>query len=506
VTDRPPCARRTATPLRCACAVLFVLVAHHVTPARSSDLTFESLGGWWGAEPVYNGQPSTVYLHFASEDGKQVVRLSMMAIGGFDQPIGTVTVSGNRLDMQPYPWPLDYDCERDVLGGVLPDAAVPVHRIAVEFHRIEAPARPAPRAWNYPSRDAAWSRELGSPVWAGLALDRKRGQLVVGADDGDLLAIPVDGRAPHWRFATHGPVRARATVAGDAIYVPSDDGNLYKLDAATGRELWRAMIDAGSPPRVPTTDETSRWDFYSSSATVDQQRVFIGSRNGRIHALDARSGEPLWEVDSGEPVTSTPVVERDRLFVAGYDGTVRALSTADGRTVWTYDTGQPIPADLALAGGRVLAGSRSYDLVALDAANGQPRWTRYLWFSWVDSAPVVDDGVVYLGSSDATSVFAMELASGQPRWQTRVPGWAWPQVVLAGDRLVAVTASHGTFRPGYFGAVVALDRRSGEIVWLNRLARPGTKLEWGYGAAPVADENFVYVADLSGRLSAIPIR
>ena len=64
---------------------------------------------------------------------------------------------------------------------------------------------------------------------------------------------------------------------------------------------------------------------------------------------------------------------------------------------------------MVVAGDRVLVGSRSYDLIALDAATGKELWKHYYWFSWIESPPVVRDGVIYTGSSDATNVYAINL-------------------------------------------------------------------------------------------------
>lgn len=471
--------------------------------SNAAELSFDELTGWWSAEPVHNGQSSTVYLQFIEEDGKQVARLGMLAIGGFDTPFGTVILSGDALDMQPYPWPLSYDRKRGTLNGFLPEAAVPVHRIAVQFQRIDPPTRPEPDSWNFPRPLREWATDLGSAVWAGLALDRDSGRLIVGTDAGDVIALATADGAPIWRFTASGAIRARPTVAGADLYVPSDDGYLYKLEAATGRELWRARIASNSPPRVATSDGKSRWDFYASSALIDGERLYVGSRDGSFRALDTASGSELWRIQTGDLVTSSPALYQDLVFFAGFDGRIRAVARSHGKERWQYDTGKPIPADLVVSDDLLLTGSRSYDLLALDARTGTKRWSYYYWFSWVDSAAVVAEGIAYVGSSDATSVFAVDVERGRLIWQRRVPGWAWARPVLVGNRVITTTASHGSYRPRSMGAVLAIDRASGEIEWLEPGVHAGEKLEWGFGSAPVADEHKVYAADLSGRVYAL---
>ena len=129
-----------------------------------------------------------------------------------------------------------------------------------------------------------------------------------------------------WKFPTRGPVRGSPVVAGELVLFGSGDGNLYALEAASGRERWRATLGgavASAPAvagglvfatsrerRMTALDlETGRerwrfeagpdlpfrwgWDFWLSSPAVADARVFFGSGDANLYALDAKSGRKL---------------------------------------------------------------------------------------------------------------------------------------------------------------------------------------------------------------------
>jgi len=482
------------------------VVAATSSIARAEAFKFADVAGWWSAEPEFAGETSRVVLHLLEENGKQTARLSLLGIGGYDVPIGTVTVNGMTLDMQPFPFPLHFDAQHGTLRGQLPDAAVPVYRIPVEFRRIEPLAKPVPQAWDFPHPRVRWTFDTGAAVWAGIEHDPASGLIFVANDAGTLHALDAKG-AVRWQFATGKPIKARPAVIGDSVYLASDSGFLYKLDKRSGAQRWRAKIDRGSPERIPANKEGSRWDRYSSSVVADNERVYVGSRDNTLYALDVATGSELWHVRTQDMLTATPALYRDLVLFADYKGVVQAVGASDGKTRWTYDAKLPVAGDLVVDAGRVFVGSRTYELIALDAANGQELWKHYYWFSWIESPPVVRDGVVYTGSSDGLGVFAIDARDGKRRWKAAVPGWAWPRTAVGERLVVAGTVGLGPYPGSRAGSLVGIDRASGAIRWLY-LEPPSAatlekKAEWGFAAAPAMSDGVVYAADLQGRVHAI---
>ena len=478
-----------------------------VGPARAADtFQFSDVAGWWSAEPQYGGESSRVLLHFLEENGKQAVRISLLGIGGYDVPIGTVTIDGMTLDMKPYPFPLRFDPKAGTLSGFLAEEAVPVYKIPVEFRRVEPLAKPAPRTWDLPRPRERWTFDTGAAVWAGIERDAQSGLIFVANDSGTLHALDAQG-ALRWKFATDEPIKARPSVIGDSVYLAADTGFLYRLDKRSGKERWRAKIDRGSPQRIAPYKEGSRWDRYGSSVVADSKRVYVGSRDNTLYALDLASGKEQWRVETKDMMTATPALYRDTVLFADYKGIVQAVGASDGKSRWTYDAKLPVAGDLVVDADRVFVGSRTYDLIALDAANGKELWKHYYWFSWIESPPVVRDGVVYTGSSDGVGVFAIDARDGSLRWKAAVPGWAWPRTAVGDKLVVAATVGAGAYPGARAGSLVAIDRATGAIRWMY-LEPPSAdtiakKAEWGFAAAPAISDGVVYAADLQGRVHAI---
>jgi outer membrane protein assembly factor BamB len=485
-------------------ALMLAVPAGAQNPVRFADLE-----GWWSADPAHGGESSRVALQFVAKDGRQEGRLWLMGIGAYDIPLGTVAISGNSIDFQPQAFPLAWNAADQTLSGVLPADAAPVYEIPVEFRRAQPVEKPAPPEWKTPRPKVAWSLETGAPVWAGLERDAKRGLLFVGNDAGDLHAIDHRGKR-RWKFATGKPIRAQPTAWGKHVYVVSDSGYVHKLDMGSGAEVWRARVDTTNEPRLPASDPKTRWDRYGSSVIGDAKQLYVASRDKNLYALDIGTGRERWRVAAGDIMTATPALHGGNVIFAAHDGKVHAVSALDGAARWSYDAKLAVPGDVIVADDRVLLGSRSYDLIALDVATGKELWKRYYWFSWIESPPVVNQGVIYTGSSDATGVYALNLVDGSLRWKTAVPGWSWQRPAINKEWLLTGTVGSGAYPGTRAGSFVALDRATGALRWVY--LDPPTeetakaRKSWGFAAAPAIGEGVVFAADLDGKVFAFELR
>jgi outer membrane protein assembly factor BamB len=492
-----------AAPLPLCSLATAVLLALPGSPARAEDVAFSTLAGTWQGEATHRGQRTPLWLEVGTEGEKQVAKLTIPAAGlyGLARP---ARIAGSSLLVGESGLPFAYDAGAGTLTAVLPKSMVPVYRIEAVFHRTDAAPPKAPAADPLPPAPApAWTRRLDGPVWAGIAHDAASGLVLVGTDAGSLFALRASDGREAWRARTGGAIRARPAVSGGDVYALSDDGFLYKLALRTGKRLWRSRVDRGDYVRLPGTDPKSRWDRYGSTPLVGAGRVYVGSRDGALVALDAATGARRWSAPAGDMVTAGPAALGDAVFFASYDGKVRAVGAADGKLRWQWDGQIAIPNDVVVADGRVLVGSRAYDLTALDPADGKPIWQYYYWFSWVESPPRVRDGVAYVGSSDAVKMFAFDARDGKLRWERPVPGWSWSQPAVLGELVFAGTIGAVGYPIPRAGALVAIDRASGAVRWAHR-PEPPQQGEWGYAAAPAIAGERVVAADLAGVVRAFP--
>lgn len=224
-----------------------------------------------------------------------------------------------------------------------------------------------------------------------------------------------------WRFATGGPVRSTPAVRDGVVYVGSGDGRLYALDRRSGRERWR--FDAGSS--------------VASSPAVADGRVFFGDRAGRFHALDAHTGEEVWRVatgpeaswawghESADIFTSSPAVVDGRVVFGSGDGRVHAVRADDGGALWSTPVNGRVRSSPAVRDGVVVVGSADGSVYVLSLDDGsvlerfdtEGRSLRSADFGFdrktVQSTPAVVDGRVFVGAKDG-HLYAFDLGEGGP--------------------------------------------------------------------------------------------
>jgi outer membrane protein assembly factor BamB len=94
-----------------------------------------------------------------------------------------------------------------------------------------------------------------------------------------------------WSYPA-GPVSTSPTVADGVVYVGSEGGIVYALNASSGAKIWSYATGDG----CETGEEC---DPIASSAAVVNGRVYVGSLYGNLYALRAATGGPLWRYQTG---------------------------------------------------------------------------------------------------------------------------------------------------------------------------------------------------------------
>jgi outer membrane protein assembly factor BamB len=418
----------------------------------------------------------------------------------WESPLGIAVVQGD--DVRIGPMTLVYDRVAGPLSGILPAAFVPVYELRATFRRspsLDQALRPDPSA---PIAEPVWVFDAEAPIWADATF--ASGAVLAGADDGRLHAIDARTGKSRWTFRAGGAIRARSAIFGDSVFIQADDGLVYKVDAKSGVERWRARVMEKPVTRASLADPNSRYNERTSAANLLNGRLFVGTQDGRIVAIDAATGGELWTARTGDVIVSTPLVAEERVYVGSFDGKVYALDAATGAQMWTYDTGAPVTSSPALYDGLVIVGSRSYDLVALDAATGRVVWTRYYWYSWVESSASILGGVAYIGSSDAAKLFAFYARSGRHVWEVDAAGAAWAQPVVSASRVYIGSVGTLNYMGPHRAMALAVDRKTGRPVW-HRIfpppaGAPGLVTTWGFAGSPALGAGLVFFGSLDGRV------
>lgn len=231
--------------------------------------------------------------------------------------------------------------------------------------------------------------------------------LVRAADTGR-ASEPAD-----WTFDTGGPVFSSPTVVDSTVYIGSQRGAVYALNAKTGKQLW--------------TFETSE-PVDSSPFVIDQsgdgnsanRLVLVGCDDTELYAIDAESGDQEWRIETNGRIQGSPVVGAETLFIVGDNDGLYAVDTASGEQRWFSEYRSASYASPTVTEDTVFLRGRK--LRALDPRSGWQRWQFNLG-SGTYSSPTVADGTVYVGdrernggSNSAGNLYALDAESGDEEW------------------------------------------------------------------------------------------
>lgn len=342
------------------------------------------------------------------------------------------------------------------------------------------------------------------PVWNGWGVDAANTRFQPASAAGlDRDSVPKLKLKWAFGFPDAWSTFGQPTVVAGRVFVGSEDGTVYALDAQSGCIYWTY--------KAPSTVKTA------VSLSPDRHLAYFGDTTANVYAVDAASGSLLWKtnVDShpAARITGSPLLFDGRLYVpvssgeegsatdpkypcCTFRGSVAALDAQSGKQIWKAYT---IPEAAKPTGRRNAVGTE------LRGPSGGAVW----------SSPTVDPRrrVIYVGTgnsySDPASPFtdaivALDMASGKTLWSKQLtPNDRWNIACVAPDKANCPENPGDDFDFGAppilrtlpdgrrlliagqkSGVVYALDPDSaGKLVWQARIGRGSALggIEWGGG-------------------------
>ncbi len=205
----------------------------------------------------------------------------------------------------------------------------------------------------------------GGDVSSSPALSADENTLYVGSWDGYLYAIDTSDGSEAWKFMTGSAISGSPAVGSDGtVYIGSWDGKLYAVDPATASELWSYTTDGYIRSSPALADDGT---IYISASWV-QHPVVTTYYYEELYAIQpptsgGGTGTSLWEVDlgssggsgDGDQIVSLAAVDGgERIYIGGKDFRVHAVDPTDGSDVWSYLTDNWVDASPAIDDNGVL--------------------------------------------------------------------------------------------------------------------------------------------------------
>jgi outer membrane protein assembly factor BamB len=226
--------------------------------------------------------------------------------------------------------------------------------------------------------------------------------------------------------------------------------------------------------------------------------VYVAAADGTLARLEADTGRQIWRIKAGTPLTAGVGASADTIAVGAAGGVVLAFS-ADGKQRWKAQASSEILGSPAVSQGLVIVRSIDNRIVAFDADSGIRKWQlqRNAPALALRSAPgiAVDSQSAYVGLPGGRLV-SLALSNGGPRWEVAVgdPRGATELERIADVSGMPLLLGRDVCAVAYQGRLGCVDAASGATRWAKEFSS-----EVGLGA----DERYVYGADDRGNVSAL---
>lgn len=283
-------------------------------------------------------------------------------------------------------------------------------------------------------------------------------------------------------------------VAYGKVFVAERFGLITAFDQENGKELWQQNLRRVFATGVLKKNNGAR---LSAGLSSGFDKVFVGSENGVLFALDQNSGEVLWQAQTRGELLSDPTVVDAKVVVNTGAGKVQAFDVETGEELWTYELTLP---SLVLRGtsaaattqGAAFVGTADGKLAAIFAQQGAPIWEAKLaeasGSNELDRMVDSDAKPLVLGTTLYASAFngnlaAVEVRSGQIKWKRQYSSYT--PMDLEGNDLY-LTDSDGT--------IYSVNRLNGLETWAN------SELTGRLVTGPAVLGDYLLVGDFEGYL------
>ena len=272
-----------------------------------------------------------------------------------------------------------------------------------------------------------WKRRIGRLNASSPAFHRNR-LYIVNLVPGHVLKLDAKTGRTIWKRTLPSRAESSPIVIGRTVYFGCEDGNLYAMSTVNGNVRWATGLGGA----------------VKSAAAYYGGKLFVGDYGGYMNAVDAESGELVWQSGSLGPgfgasgaFYSTPAVAFGRVYAGNNDGRVYSFETGGGELAWSYSTGGYVYSGPTVANTRhspptVFIGSFDGNVYALGARNGNLRWSRSAGGQVIGSLSAVGD-IVYVAEFTHKTTSGFMMRSGRRIW--RYPKGTYTPVISDGRRL-----------------------------------------------------------------------
>lgn len=240
-----------------------------------------------------------------------------------------------------------------------------------------------------------WRVNIGETISGGVAADG--GLILVGTNKGSVYALDVSGKIL-WKSILSSEILSVPRYFDGNVIVRTGDNHIYGIDAADGNRKW--VYERGTPSLTLRS---------SVGVVVDGGAVYAGFAGGKMVAIRADTGKLIWEATVAQPkgvteieriadITSLPFIDGPVVYAVAYQGRVAAVDRRSGEVVWNREISSY--RGLTAEDGKIYISHTLGSLYSLDSTNGRTFWRQGDLANRRLTAPLSMGSLVAVGDLD----------------------------------------------------------------------------------------------------------
>lgn len=322
-----------------------------------------------------------------------------------------------------------------------------------------------------------WAYDMERGIWGKIVPHRDK--VFVTNLANKLVAINAEEGKRLWTFQSDrtGDMQASAAIYKDVVYVGSTDRYFYAVDIDDGSKKWEFLAE----------------DFIAATPVVEQQGVIFTTRQGTVYSLEHKNKSAkksaLWQHDINEVVESSPVRYGKYILVGTKRGRLLALNIVNGEKLWEKKFEGGIVTTPVLAPPYVFVGTVKGEVFCIDMEKQEVAWSKTRLVGEIKGSLSVAPGYVYIGTNKGYFYKISTQNRGSEEWNVK-----FPDAVYAG----AVSLDNNVYVPCMDGFLYLCDEATGKILWQQKYSNKGLRSDL------IVDNNILYLATEEGILYALP--
>ena len=252
-------------------------------------------------------------------------------------------------------------------------------------------------------------------------------------------------------------------IVNGLIYSLGSDSKVNAYDLETKRKIWQKDM---------SVKKEQKKEGFGGGISYENGVIFVSNGFGNVYALDSASGKEIWKINIRIPIRSAPISFNQIVYVISHDNQIFALNALNGEVLWNnrgiLESASVLSSNsVAVDGGLVFVPYSSGEIYAIRTLNGSVVWTDSLSrtgsstslseINSITARPVTDNGRL-ISISHAGRMVSVDISSGERLWTLDISGTETPWI--SGDWVFSLSTN---------SELIGISRNAGKIKWVTQL-------------------------------------